>query len=118
MGLSKVEITTHRADAMEAELWITASADDVSATGELRGRIVGPRCEGRTTIEVAYPLRAFARKSAERVELAARVVIPEPSLWQPDHPFVYDAVVELWQDGVCRAQRRIVDYRVLKTRTK
>jgi len=39
-------------------------------------------------------------------------------LWQPDHPFVYDAIVELWQEGVCRDQRRVAGYRVLKTRTK
>ena len=118
MGLSNVEITTRRADAMEAELWLTASADDVSAAGELRGRVIGPRCEGRATVEVAYPLRRFARKPAGVPELAARVVIPEPSLWQPEHPLVYDAVIELWQEGVCRDQHRIAGYRVLKTRTK
>jgi hypothetical protein len=117
MGLLNVEITTHRADAVEAELWVTATADD-RAPGELRGRLVGPRCPGRTTIEVAYPLRPFARKPGGLPAFAAQVVIPEPSLWQEAHPFMYDAVVELWRDGICRDQRRITGYRVVKTNKK
>ncbi|HTK77168.1 MAG TPA: hypothetical protein VL371_18015, partial [Gemmataceae bacterium] len=28
-----------------------------------------------------------------------RVVIPEPSWWDPESPFLYTAVVELWGDG-------------------
>jgi hypothetical protein len=117
MSLLNVEIATCRADAVEAELWVTATADD-GAPGELRGRIVGPRCPGRTTIEVAYPLRPFARKPDGLPALAAQVVIPEPSLWEEAHPFVYDAVVELWHEGICRAQRRITAYPVVKTNKK
>ena len=68
-----------------------------------------------TTVEVAYPLRPFEPKPAD-TQLAARVAIPEPSLWQPEHPFVYDAVIELWQNGQCSHQHRITGYRILKTR--
>jgi hypothetical protein len=28
-----------------------------------------------------------------------RVIIPEPSFWEPESPFLYQGPVELWQDG-------------------
>jgi hypothetical protein len=28
-----------------------------------------------------------------------RVIIPEPSLWDPETPFLYEGPVELWEDG-------------------
>ena len=46
-------------------------------------------------MEVAYPLRPLPNSNG----LSARVVIPEPSLWEPACPFLYEGVVELWEDG-------------------
>jgi hypothetical protein len=79
-----------------AEVWFTVVADHVTPTTEVRGRVVGPRCPGHTTIEVAYPLQ---RISHSPEALMLRVVIPEPSLWEAQTPFLYRAHVELWQDG-------------------
>ena len=47
-------------------------------------------------MEVAYPLRPLARPDG----LSGRVVIPEPSLWEPSCPFLYGGAVELWEAGV------------------
>jgi hypothetical protein len=97
-----LNIATNRVEPFEAELWIVVTPERLTPTTELRGRFVGPKSAVSSTIEVAYPLRAFTRQPAElgdRGDLAARVVIPEPSLWEPACPFVYDGVIELWQDG-------------------
>jgi hypothetical protein len=86
-------------DPAQAELWVNAEAEHVSSTTELRGRLMGPRCRYAATVEVAYPLRPFARRPEGLNGPAARVVIPEPSLWDPEGPFVYQGIVELWEDG-------------------
>ncbi len=51
-------------------------------------------------MEVAYPLRQFLRRPEGVNGPAVRVVIPEPSLWDPEGPFVYQGMVELWEGGV------------------
>jgi hypothetical protein len=61
---------------------------------EVRARLVGPKCEGRTTVEVAYPLT-----QAPGLVPIFSAVIPEPNLWTPDAPFRYDGRVEVWADG-------------------
>jgi hypothetical protein len=52
--------------------------------GEISGRLMGPRCRFATTIEVAYSFRPVPG-----AEGTYRVVIPEPSLWEPECPFLY-----------------------------
>jgi beta-galactosidase/beta-glucuronidase len=97
--LRQVNVQVQRLSAAEAELWLLIEAEQVTPTTEVRGRLVGPRCPGVTTIEVAYPLRPFPRPPEGVPPLSRRVVIPEPSLWEPERPYVYRAVVELWEDG-------------------
>jgi len=74
-------------------------SDQTSATSELRGRLIGPRCRGISTIEVAYPLQSIPHPPENLPQLSRRVNIPDPSLWELDRPFVYHAVIELWEDG-------------------
>jgi hypothetical protein len=50
-------------------------------------------------VEVAYPLRPLPRPVEGPSGLTSRVVIPEPSWWDPVSPFLYDGFIELWQDG-------------------
>ena len=85
----------HSLDPAQAELRIAVAAERVTPTTELRGRLTGPRCAYSATVEVAYPLRPLPDSDG----LSARVVIPEPSLWEPACPFLYEGVVELWEDG-------------------
>jgi hypothetical protein len=108
-----VELHTRRANAAEAEIWVRVVPEHLTPATELRGRLVGPKCPGVTTVEVAYPLRPFPHPPADWPGLAARVVIPEPNRWEPACPFVYDGVVELWQDGQRCEVRQVPGYRVL-----
>ena len=62
---------------------------------EVRGRLMGPRCPGVSTVEVAYHLRRLGPESPATYQ----VLIPEPNLWAPEHPFRYEGPVEFWQNG-------------------
>jgi hypothetical protein len=103
----QVQVREHSLDPAQAKLWITVSAEHVTPATELRGRLAGPRCLYAATVEIGYPLRPFPRRPEGLEGLAARVVIPEPSLWEPQCPFVYQGTVELWQDGARRDQVQI-----------
>ncbi len=94
-----VEAHEHSLDFARAEIWITAAYDDATPRAELRGQLAGPRCLYASTVEVGYPLRPISRRPDHLEGPAAQVVIPEPSLWEPQCPFVYQGTVELWQDG-------------------
>ncbi|HYV36006.1 MAG TPA: hypothetical protein VE988_09910, partial [Gemmataceae bacterium] len=59
----------------------------------------------------------FPRKPTELPDLAMRVVIPEPSFWEPECPFVYDGVIELWQDGVRCDVRQVPGYKLLTVKS-
>ncbi len=98
--IHRLRVRDRSLDPAQAELWLIADADHVTATTELRGRLTGPRCLYAATVEVAYPLRPFGRRPNGLDGSAARVVIPEPSLWDPEGPYLYHATVELWEDGV------------------
>jgi hypothetical protein len=97
--IREIQVTQRRWDAAEAELWITVLPEQQTPATELRGRLVGPRCAGVSTVEVAYPLRPLLHAPKDKPGLLARIVIPEPLAWRPEQPFVYEGQVELWQDG-------------------
>ena len=95
----RVQVRDRSLDPAQVELWVSADVAQAAATAELRGRLMGPRCRYAATVEVAYPLRSFARRPEGLSGPAVRVVIPEPSLWDPEGPFVYEGAIELWEDG-------------------
>jgi hypothetical protein len=99
--LRQVQAVIHSLSPAEVEVWIVIDAEEVTPTTEVRGKLVGPRCMNLTTVEVAYPLRPFSRHPDRMPPLTRRVIIPEPSLWEPQHRMVYSVSVELWQDGRC-----------------
>src|SRR5262245_45147141 len=82
-----------------AEVWFTIVCEHLTPTTEVRGRVVGPRCPSHTTIEIAYPLQRLADSATGTPAVNTRVVIPEPSLWKSDAPFLYRVHVELWADN-------------------
>jgi hypothetical protein len=106
--LLQVGAQVRRLSAVEAEVWLSVEAEHVGPATEVRGRLMGPRCPGVTTVEVAYPLRPFARHPEGLPPLSRQVLIPDPNLWEPRQPFVYRAVVELWEGGR-RCDRREFD---------
>jgi hypothetical protein len=103
----------------EAEVWVTVHLDQITPTTELRGRLMGPTCRYSSTVEVAYPLRPLTKSqkppASEGPALTMRVVIPEPSFWDPESPFLYRGPVELWEHG--RRVEQVTIRQGLRTRT-
>ncbi len=106
-----VRVIDRRLDPAETELWIAVDVEGMAATAEVRGRLMGPRCAYATTVEVAYPLRPLppGRGAGAEHEVVGRVVIPEPSFWDPQSPFLYEGPVELWEGGR-RVDQATVDH--------
>lgn len=97
-------IEDHSLDPATAEVWITVTPERLTPTTEVRGRLMGPICPYASTVEVAYPLTRLRRPDTEAATpeiLRLRAVIPEPSLWDTQSPFLYGGPLELWQDGRC-----------------
>jgi len=105
--IRRLDIRNHRLSLAEAEVWITVISEDVTPAAEVRGRMVGPQCAYASTVEVAYPLRPLPRRPEGVPEPTVRAIIPEPSLWDPQSPFLYQVTVELWSEGECRTRERV-----------
>ena len=96
---TRVEI--RRLTPTEADVWVIAELDSVTPGTELRGRLVGPKCPGVTTVEIPYvfrPPRGLDVQSPK--SLAVHALIPEPNVWTVQTPFVYEGPLELWQDDM------------------
>ncbi len=87
-----------RLDPTEAEVWISVFPERLTSGTRAEGRLLGPRCPYANTVEIAYPLRAHSRQYGVEAnpEIGLRVLIPEPNLWDPISPFLYEGPVELW----------------------
>jgi Glycosyl hydrolases family 2 len=97
--IRSVRVYDGRLDPAEAEIWVTVRPERLTSTTQVNGRLVGPRSPYTETVEVAYPLREWSREYEKEgfPHLNHRVIIPEPSLWEPKTPFLYQGPVELWQ---------------------
>jgi hypothetical protein len=96
--IKQLMVFMQRLDPAEAEIWISVYPEELTAGTEVRGRLMGPRCRYSSTVEVAYPLREWKRayEKEDVPHLSMRVIIPEPSFWDPESPFLYEGPVELW----------------------
>ncbi len=101
----RLRVVIRNLSPVEAELLVVADAAYLTPETELVGRFTGPTCAYATTVEVAYPLRKLPQPVPD-LPLARRVVIPEPSLWDPVSPFLYHSTIELWQDGDMHQRRQ------------
>jgi hypothetical protein len=86
-------VRVHRLDPGLAELHIRFA--DLPPDVEVRGRLMGPRWPGVSTIEVAYHLRPVSAPPAS----VYRVLIPEPVTWADERPCVYEGPVEFRRAG-------------------
>ena len=109
--INDIRIRVQRLDATVAEMLITVYPDRVTDGTRVHGRVTGPRCAHATTVEVSYALRENSRHLDNEGDpcIRSRVVIPEPNVWDPISPFVYQCRIELWQDDQCcdKAEREI-----------
>ncbi|HEY8505412.1 MAG TPA: hypothetical protein VIL46_12585 [Gemmataceae bacterium] len=107
--IRSVRVAQRRLSPAEAELWVTVEPERVTPATEVRGRLDGPRCPGRQTVELSYPLRPVPHPApSEPGTLTARILIPEPNRWTEDAPFSYEGSVELWEGGECADRHPLV----------
>lgn len=99
-----VEVRNRLLTPAEAEVWVTVTTNLPGTV--VRGRLMGPRCAYTGTVEVAYPLRPLPAYLASH-GAAARVVIPEPSFWDPESPFLYQGPVTVWQGEQLACETRL-----------
>ena len=81
MNPSDLTILVQRLDPAETEIRLVAP-EPVSA------RLLGPRCRFASTVEVAHWFRPVPGLPG-----TLRAIVPEPSFWDPESPFLYDAIV-------------------------
>jgi len=100
--LEQLELYCGDASAIEARVRVRLPHSDPGKS-RLMGHIVGPRCDFARTLPAKIPLRSGDASSGLKCE----AVIPDPCLWTPQLPMLYDVYVELRQDGnlVATAQR-------------
>jgi hypothetical protein len=100
VGLESCEIRQAVLNPAEAELHVLFRLTQPVLGAELRGRLHGPKCVYSTTIEIAYPPRPVLRAGHDESRtFLGRIIIPEPSLWDPVAPFLYEGTLELWAEG-------------------
>ncbi len=87
------QIRIHSLDPTLADVRI--EFPDLPADAEVRGRVMGPRCPGISTVEVAYRLGPVGPAPTTTYQ----ILIPEPSFWSAEAPFVYEGSVEFWMAG-------------------
>ncbi|MCI0458135.1 MAG: hypothetical protein L0Z62_14320 [Gemmataceae bacterium] len=99
--IQRVHVFDYGLDPLQAAVTISVYPEHLTSRTEVRGRLTGPRCPYATTVEVAYPLREASREyeSLGIPHISSRVILPEPCLWDPQSPFLYEGLVELWQSG-------------------
>lgn len=94
--ITSAEIHETRLDPLSTELEVTVQVNEYSESLVLKGRLMGPRCRYAETVEIAYPLKNI---TASDHCFRGRVIIPEPSFWEPKSPFFYVGPIELWENG-------------------
>src|SRR5205823_5045730 len=105
--IGEVTIKPVRLTPTEAELAVEIGCASSDEACDVHGRLMGPTCLYSTTVEVAYPIRRLHLAESGPPKLVGRVVIPEPSWWDPESPFLYVAVVERWEGGAKVEEQRV-----------
>ncbi len=96
-NLRSVAIATKTLNPAEAEIQITLDFNAPVTQVDFRGRLMGPRCPYAETVEIAYNFTRLPRAdSQENTSVTGRIIIPEPSLWDPISPMLYQGPIELW----------------------
>ena len=96
MKIVSIRVEPVRCTQAAAELLFHVELSGPASGCEVRGRAVGPRCEGISTVEVAYP---FAMAEARDNVVSLRCTIPEPNLWTREAPFGYATSFEVRVGG-------------------
>jgi hypothetical protein len=88
----KVDVQVRRFDPVEAELIAVVGCARVTDGTQVKGQLTGPRCPYASTVEIAYRWRELERTHDT---IGLRVIVPEPSPWDTEGPFLYEGTLEL-----------------------
>jgi hypothetical protein len=99
MKITQLTVEQKRLSTAEAELWVFVHVERSDDATEIRGCLVGPKCVSAETVQINYPLKRIRSDDHATNVLLGRILIPEPNLWTPETPFVYEGNVELWHEG-------------------
>ena len=92
-AIDSIQVLERRLGIADAELWIVGPP-------EMSGRLAGPKTRYASTIEAPFYLQKIPNPAAPSG--AQRVLIPEPSLWSPETPYLYEAKLDLGAMGKVR----------------
>jgi hypothetical protein len=95
----RVEMEDERLEPAVAQMRVRIVTEQAGGNLEVRGRLTGPRCLYASTVEVAYPLAIVPDMESADKEITGRFIVPEPSFWEPETPFLYQASIELMHAG-------------------
>lgn len=93
----RADVQIHRFDPVETELRVAVGCEHVTTATTVTGQLTGPRCPYSSTVEIAYSWREVQRTHNE---IQLRTIIPEPSPWDTESPFLYQGTLQLWEDGL------------------
>jgi hypothetical protein len=109
MKIVSVSVELRRADISVAQFLIRVELDGNVEGCEVKGSVIGPRCPGITTVEIAYPLVLIETRDKFAI---LKGVIPEPNLWSPESPFQYEVNVSIQTlDGQTDRRRSMLGLR-------
>jgi hypothetical protein len=95
--LRHVEVFSGSADPAESRVYaVAALAEEFRHEPkqfQWSGHLIGPECEFAHTLSARIP---FVHRPADE-SLLAEAIVPDPCFWTPELPFLYRAVLELWQ---------------------
>ena len=92
MKIVSLNFEVIRATPAIAEFVVRVGLDRPATGCEITGHAVGPRCEGISTVEVAYPMTVAA--SSDPI-VSLRCAIPAPNLWTSELRFTYAVSIAL-----------------------
>lgn len=92
-----IEIVTGDVTDMEAR--VIARLEGATDGTVLRGTIRGPFCRNSRTLPAEFPFRQLAKRGPASAMLEADALVPDPCLWSPELPHVYQIDVEAVCNG-------------------
>ena len=94
LALDKLMLYCGSVNAMETRVraWLPGTVENDL---QLTGSVLGPHCEFARTLPATVPFRPTATSSG----IQSVAVVPDPCLWTPELPMLYEVRVELRREG-------------------
>lgn len=92
-------VTTAKVDEQRASLNLVTTLENAGKEGaDVAVRSILKDADGKEVAQVESPVNVVAEKS---VEIAQKLQVASPQLWDVEHPYLYSLVTEVVKDGQC-----------------